>query len=282
MNDPIIETMLTRFTHVPGVEAVVLGGSRCRGTHTPTSDYDMGIYYSPDRPLDIAALDAAAQALDDSHRSGMVTGIGGWGPWINGGGWLTIQDQRVDWLYRDLGKVETAIDQCLSGTTTMYYQPGHPQGFSPHLYLSEVALCQPVWDPHGVIAHMKSRVTPYPPGLRKAVLDNQWWEAQFAHDNAVKSAARNDVVYVAGCCFRSAMCLLQTLFALNGQYWLNEKGALKLADAFEIAPVRLRERLETVFTHLQRQPDELAAALQLLQDLIDETEPLVTRSGHPA
>lgn len=32
------------LTRVDGVEAVMLGGSRARGTHGPTSDVDLGLY----------------------------------------------------------------------------------------------------------------------------------------------------------------------------------------------------------------------------------------------
>ena len=38
---PIAEQLAT----IPGVVAVVLGGSRAAGTHRPDSDWDFGIYY---------------------------------------------------------------------------------------------------------------------------------------------------------------------------------------------------------------------------------------------
>src|SRR3712207_8687536 len=36
----------------------------------------------------------------------VVTAPGGWGPWVDGGGWLTIDGSAVDWIYRDLDRVE--------------------------------------------------------------------------------------------------------------------------------------------------------------------------------
>jgi hypothetical protein len=41
--------------------------------------------------------------------SSSLTAIGDWGPWINGGAWLTVEGKRVDLLYRELDKVRSVI-----------------------------------------------------------------------------------------------------------------------------------------------------------------------------
>lgn len=73
----IVETL----SPVRGVTAIVLGGSRARGDAGPTSDYDIGLLYEPDEPLDIAGLRTAVSGLVDEPSMG-VTEIGEWGPWI--------------------------------------------------------------------------------------------------------------------------------------------------------------------------------------------------------
>jgi predicted nucleotidyltransferase len=103
--ESLIQKIVQDVKQVEGVKAVVLGGSRATGTQTFSSDVDLGIYYHPDSPLNLAALSEVATRLDDQHRVDVITDIGGWGPWINGGGWLTIHSQPVDFLYRDLEKV---------------------------------------------------------------------------------------------------------------------------------------------------------------------------------
>jgi hypothetical protein len=62
------------------------GGSRASGTATPQSDYDLGLYYEADDPLDVDSLTTTIAALDNTGLAARVTPIGGWGPWINGGG----------------------------------------------------------------------------------------------------------------------------------------------------------------------------------------------------
>jgi predicted nucleotidyltransferase len=41
----VVGALATELAGVPGVAAVVLGGSRAAGTHRPDSDWDLGIYY---------------------------------------------------------------------------------------------------------------------------------------------------------------------------------------------------------------------------------------------
>ena len=263
----LINTIVERIKYVDGVNAIVLGGSRARGTHTPKSDIDLCIYYQPNHPLDLEALDRVAAEFDDSHRTGLITPIGGWGPWINGGGWLTIQSRAVDFLYRDLNKVESVIDECLNGQVDMVYQPGHPHGFVSSIYLSEVAVCQPLWEVDGKLSELKKRVHPYPNALQKALIQKFAWEIDFSLKIATKSTERRDVAYAAGCCFRAAACMLQVLFALNEEYCLNEKGALLIADKFQVKPKNLRENIESAFTLLSADGRSIGSAIAALEEV---------------
>jgi predicted nucleotidyltransferase len=267
MIDSLIQTIVDEVKNSSGVKAIVLGGSRARGTNTSSSDIDLGIYYDPRHPLDLDRLGKVATNLDEERRADIITPIGGWGPWINGGGWLHIQSTPVDFLYRDLLKVSTVINSCINGKVEIFYQPGHPFGFVSSIYLGEVAICQPLWDPEGLIADLKSRVSPYPVGLQKAVIDSFSWEIDFSIGIARKSIERADVTYAAGCCFRSAMCMLQVLFGLNKEYWLNEKGAVAIADRFEIKPVDFQNRINEVFRVLDASPESINEAISLLNAL---------------
>jgi len=199
-----------------------------------------------------------------------VTGIGGWGPWINGGGWLKVNGVPVDFIYRDLDKVTKIINDCRAGRIETVYQPGHPFGFVSSIYLSEVALCVPLHDPNGTVEKLKEQVIPYPPRLKQAILDSFWWEVDFSLGIAQKSIARGDVTYAAGCCFRAVTCLMQVLFAVNEQYWMNEKGAVALADGFQWSPVQLKERVESAFAELNREGESITKAIDIIKRLGEE------------
>jgi len=277
LNKPetITEELANRIKDVGGVCAVVLGGSRAIGTHTEESDIDIGIYYDPTGPLDLTALGRVAADFDDQHRTDTLTPIGGWGPWINGGGWLTVRSVPVDFLYRDLHRVTEIIDACCSGKVETVYQPGHPHGFISSIYMAELAQCRVLWEAGGRISALKERTRPYPVGLKKALFAAFGWEIDFSLAIAKKSVKRADVTYAAGCCFRCAACILQVLFAANERYWMNEKGAVAMAAEFSLLPPRFKERMENVFGLLAARAQALEDAIKELEEVARDTQSLI-------
>lgn len=272
---PLIEDLKT----VPGIRAIVLGGSRARGTGDHSSDTDLGLYYDPKDPFAVPSLDQVVARHDNRKDSGLVTSIGGWGPWINGGGWLRIDGAAADFLYRDTAKVESVVDSCIRGSVEVAYQPGHPFGFLSSIYAGEISICQTLWDPTGWVASCKKRLIDYPEALRRELVRRFGFEAGFSVLISEKPVWRADVTYVAGCVFRAITCLLVVLFALNREPWLNEKGALNLARRFPIIPVRFCERVETIWGSVIKDSEALAAALATVRELNAEVKALVEQEG---
>jgi len=257
----------------------VLGGSRARGEAHPDSDLDLGIYYRPDDPPSIEALRDVARRLDDRHAGEAVTDFGEWGPWINGGAWLRIEGQKVDWLYRDLIRVEESIAESRQGCVTVHYQPGHPFGFPSWLYMGEISSCLPLYDPHNEIASLKALTVPYPHPMKNAIVDRFLWEASLVLETARLSAGNGDSSYVSGCLFRSVSCLSQVLFALNERYLINEKGAVAAADRFPLRVPEVRAAAEEVLSHPGRRPAELRESLRRMEDVVMAVRTLAMDAG---
>ena len=268
-----------RVAAIRGVEAVALGGSWARGDADPRSDIDLGIYYRPSSPPDLVALRELAAELDPAHGREAVTEIGGWGPWINGGAWLAVEDRSVDWIYRDLDLVEAVIADCLRGRTDCHYQPGHPHGFHTHMYLGEVADSAPLHDASGVLEKLKAQSVPYPPALKRRIVELYVWEAAFALNTAEKAAARNDTWYVAGALFRSVACLVQVLFALNERYFTNEKGAIARIEQFPRRPREFGDVVRRVFVAPGRSGEGLARSLAEVDRMAAAVEALAAEPG---
>jgi hypothetical protein len=130
--------------------------------------------------------------------------------------------------------------------------------------MGEAALCRVLWDPENVLTGLlKRRCEPYPPVLLEALIRSFFWEARFALENAAHGRGRDDPAYVAGCGFRAVACLCQTLFALNGVYLLNEKGAVRVIEKLARHPAGFAERVDQAI-------GAGAAGLPMLSALVDE------------
>src|SRR6516165_6398162 len=97
----LVSSLTKRLGEIPGIKAVVLGGSYARGRAQPDSDIDLGLLYSQAAPFSVERIRELAEQVNDTPGP-VVTDLYGWGAWVNGGAWLTIGGQRVDLIYRNL------------------------------------------------------------------------------------------------------------------------------------------------------------------------------------
>jgi predicted nucleotidyltransferase len=265
--EDILTQVVAGVSKIDGVAAIVLGGSRARGTADERSDIDLGIYYDGACPFSTTALGAAARDLDDRHGDGLVTSFGEWGPAVNGGGWLEIRGHHVDFLYREIGAVRDAIEDFVAGRPRSVYQLGHPLGFHMQIYAGEVHVCRPLYAATGAIADLKSMVREYPAKFRDAAVTKHLFDAEFEISIAAKPAARADVMYVAGCLFRAAGLMTMVLYALNRRFFLNEKGAFAESRRFALRPARFHDTVERVLGSVGATPSQLSASVASFQNL---------------
>lgn len=255
-----IAAMASRLTALPGIRAVALGGSRARGTHRPDSDWDLGVYYRG--TVDVAALTALASDMQGSPAE--VAGPGGWGPWVDGGAWLRVDGVPVDWILRDLDRVETVWADCREGRFEVGVQPGHPLGFWSPAYPGEVALGRVLSDPQGELTVLQAETRTYPEPLRTALVGAAW-EAEFSVAAARKSAPGGDTLHVSLCLSRAFGILAQSLHAHHRTWCLNEKGASAAAATLPDTPAHYTEQIGEALRGLDEEAVELAA--QVVRDV---------------
>ncbi|WP_235030652.1 nucleotidyltransferase domain-containing protein [Nonomuraea solani] len=265
MSNPDLHGIAARLAEVPGVVAVVLGGSRARGTHRPDSDIDLGLYYRGG--LDVDRLRALAREVTGQDTD--VTEPGGWGPWVDGGGWLTVDGWRVDWIYRDLDRVRDVWRDCQEGRYEIGFQVGHPLGFYSCAYAGEVALCQVLADPTGEVGALREEAAHYPPALREAMI-GRLWECDFALSTARYGAAGGDPAYAAGALFRAVGVACHALHAADGAWLINEKGMVASAARLPSAPEGFGERAGEVLAAVGRTPEEIGATIDAAARLVAE------------
>ena len=265
-----LQTLADRLVRVPGVRAVALGGSRARGTAGPDSDTDLGLYLNSDTDLD----ELRALAHQVGGPTAQLTERGQWGPVVDGGGWLSIQDSPVDWLYRDVSRVADAVADARAGRITWTHQTGHPLGVPNVAYAAEVALGVPLADPDELLADARAALDPYPAALTEAFIA-ELAEADFLLGALPKPAAREDVGFVAGTLHRVLGLCAHAVCARAARWVTNDKGLIAEAARQPGAPPDFRQRADDVLTGLA--PDLLPPAVNRAAELVADVRTATAR-----
>jgi len=128
------EAVARALSRMPGVEAVMLGGSRASGRQSSASDWDFSIYYRGN--FDV-------MVVRDLGWPGEVSALGGWGGGVfNGGAWLEAGGRRVDVHYRDLNDVERRIREAEKGEFAIEQLLFYLAGIPTSVLVAELALGQ--------------------------------------------------------------------------------------------------------------------------------------------
>ncbi len=268
--EEICDRIVRTLAVCPFIKGIVLGGSRATKTEEADSDIDIGIYYEKEK-LDYGMLNRLAKELDDGHRENLICQEGGWGPWVNCGGWLKIGGCSVDLILRDWNRVTEAVRETERGEFSAHSQTGHPHAFLNVAYRGELAACRVLYSRDWEFQEQKQYAEAYPEALRKALIGFFAFEAGFSCDLAEKYLSRGDRCYLAGLAFRAVSAMNQALFATNRQWLLNEKKAIFRIDGFEKKPANYSERINEIFQILGSNPIK---GLSLMKKLCGETQAL--------
>jgi hypothetical protein len=265
-----LQGMADVLVEVPGIRAVVLGGSRAKGTHHPDSDVDLGLYYDAST-LDLTALQSAARLLGGPDAA--IAGPGGWGPWVDGGAWLMIEDTPVDLILRDVDRVREQCERAARGQLAVHVQTGHPLGFVDVAYAGEVATCRPLVDLDALLPDLRAWLDPYPSALRRAFVDHLF-TAEFQISGARKTVTRGDLAYVLLSCTTALLWCAQAWHAVAGVWVTNEKGLLPAVAGLPIDTHDFAPSATEALARIGRagtDPDALASALEEVAVLVNHT-----------
>jgi len=259
IDDDAVARIAREVAEVPGVRAVVLGGSRARGTHHPGSDVDLGLLYDA-ASLDLSALRDAAARVHGATVD--VAGPGGWGPWVDGGAWLSVDGTAVDLILRDVERVRAQRDRAVRGEFAVHHQTGHPLGFLDVSYAAEVAVCRPLAGDTALVEELRDGLDPYPRPLRDALV-GQLDVAEFLLGGASKAVPRGDLAYLQLCATTVLMWCAHAWHAEAGVWVTNEKGLVPGVAGLPIDTGGFAERARSALVMLGAEPS-LAAVSDLV------------------
>jgi predicted nucleotidyltransferase len=240
-----LRSLVADLAALPGVVAVVLGGSRASGTQRPDSDWDLGLYYrssgSRFDPVDVRRL----------GHPGHVSALGEWGPIVHGGAWLTVGELPVDVLFRDLDRVEAWREDAEHGRFEVLAQNGHLVGAPTYGPVGELAVCRP-------LAGEVPRPA-FPDVLATTAPDH--WEGRasvallFAHGHA----RLGDGVTCAGMLASAVVCVAHARLARRREWALNEKRLVRAAGL---------EAADGVLGSLGSTPEALLGAVSAMGEML--------------
>jgi Domain of unknown function (DUF4037) len=188
----------------------------------------------------------------------------------------------VDFLYRGLEHVERVIREAEAGRYQLDYAQQPPFGFFSATYLGEIAVCIPLFDPDGSIERLKRLVAKYPEALRRAVVQDNLWAAEFnLVAFAPKCAARGDVYGTAACLTRAVNQIVLALFALNRKYLLNDKTALAEIAEVEFVPQEFGSRVRKTLASLGESETSLEIAVKIVGEIFLGTVALAQELYRP-
>ena len=252
---------------IDGVKAIVLGGSYAMGMATDSSDLDIGIYYSEKSPFDIEKIKLLAEKYAANEKP-TVTGFYEWGPWVNGGAWITTENGEVDFLYKNIDQVKATIDNAKNGIWENHFEQQPPYGFSSVIFLAETQNCIVLYDPGDVIKNLKESVKQYPQKLKQSVIQQSLWSAEFTIWQAGKFALKNDVYNTVGCLTRAVKNIVTALFSINELYPMGDKAALNILEGAIFKPDDLILKINSI---LCCEKDKLVDNVSQLKSIFNDT-----------
>jgi predicted nucleotidyltransferase len=234
-----VAQLAAELAGLPGAVAVVLGGSRAAGTPRPDSDWDLGLYYR-------GAFDP--DALRRLGHDGHVSELGEWGPIMNGGAWLTLEDTPVDVLYRDLDRIERWLDDARAGRFEVLAQNGYVVGAPTYLPVGELALCHPI---AGELPRPE-----FPDALAETAPVRWRGRASVCLMFARTHAALGDAVACTGMLAQAALCAAHARLAGRREWVLNEKRLIERADLTAVEPLLAARDVDAIAELLGVEPLE--------------------------
>jgi predicted nucleotidyltransferase len=261
----LAEKIAQRFSLLPDVEAVVVGGSQATGAAGQASDIDIYVFPHSEIPVEVRTAITA-------EFSDQVEVIDFWGP---GNEWDDRETGiHIDCMFFTVSFIEDQIDRVLRR-----YEPW--LGYSTAFWHT-VRVARILFDRHGWFDRLqKKALQEYPETLVQAIIAHNYPALRQIHPSyrrqLEKAAARDDTVSLNHRMAGLLASYFDIIFAVNRMPHPGEKRQLDFAEQFcQKLPANFRENVNRAL-HATVQHDE--PVTQAVDRLIDALDDLLAREG---
>lgn len=265
--DALLARLSDRLADLPGVVAVVLGGSRVAGIASDRSDLDLYLYADQPPPLDLRLDMVGASSRADVDQRFWETSDA----WIDDASGLV-----VDVTYRSPCWIEAELTRVLDRHEASV-------GYSTAIW-HNVRLARPLIDRGGWFADLQRRAqVAYPEPLRRAIVAKnrpllQGAMFSFLHqlDDALR---RGDTVAAQHRLTAWLASYVDVLFALNRQTHPGEKRLVQFVErSCPCSPAAFGDRVERLIRSTAPPADPASVAL-VATTLVDDLDALLRADG---
>jgi hypothetical protein len=262
----LAQTVADRFTQLPEVEAIAIGGSRAAGNGSDTSDIDLYVYPSSDIPAEVRL--SIGREFADNPQVGDVFGPGVEWDDSSTGLHVDVILFSAGWMQDQIERVLVRHEASLGYTTALWHS---------------VRISKVLFDRNGWFANLQQVASqPYPDQLIHAIvkLNFPLLLGSFSNytDQIHKAAQRGDLVSLN---HRTAALLasyFDILFAINRVPHPGEKRLLDLAERH--CPKRPADMRQHITQMLTAAGTGSADVVQHTDAVVDGIEQLLREEGY--
>ena len=178
-------------------------------------------------------------------------------------------------------QLRRVIDEGRRGVWRHDYDQQPPHGFRSVVYFAETHFCIPLHDADGEIRRLKEAVAEFPAPLKARIIQDALWGAEFALWSCQGFVAEGDICNAVGCMTRVSHYLVHAIFALNEEYFLNDKHIERVLAILPRVPDKYAARVADVLARPGRDREGLNASLASLRQVWAETVALADKVYRP-
>lgn len=262
-------------TTVNGECNIALAGAHAKGMADMNSDID--IFLFADSPKSFEERYRIIKEFSDAGTTPWVSETFDY-PW-GGSIDFSFEGTPVEVVVRLIPQLEKRINECLNGDFEIIPQTWTSNGYYTFTYLCELSFIKPIWDPNGLIKFYQNKIKPYPPKLKKSIIDcffarANTWINNFHYHSAIE---RQDILFTSPIVLHTVLDMIQVIFALNEEYFTGDKKLEIILSKLSYCPKDLLENIEFLLS-ASHNSEQLKKQYNILFSIINDIKSMINQS----